>query len=347
MKEADIISTEEVTQCLLCGSKDKEVLHAGLVDPMLGAPGEWTLKKCRLCGLVFLDPRPTLEDIGKAYSTYYTHAAKQRPSDFTARLRRYVRGGFLATKLGYDNGVSTLQRIVGSLAYLHPEEREMILSTVMYLPAERRGRVLDVGSGNGEMLKDLRRFGWEAHGVDFDEKAVKSARQNYGLDVRLGTLEEQGYPENAFDAVIVSHVIEHVHDPVALLDECRRILRPGGVLVVITPNVASLAHRRYRTSWSSLHPPRHLALFTRHTLTRTAQKAGFSEVGVIVTVRGAYGISIDSHRISKRQDNVGQPPGSLTEKLRGHLFQYAEWMTLRLGHDVGEELLMTAVKDRP
>lgn len=344
MNDAYIIRTEEVPRCLLCGSEDKEILHDGVVDPMLGAPGKWTLKKCRRCGLVFLDPRPIMEDIGKAYAAYYTHSKKKRPPGIVTRARHYVRDGFLAAKLGYDDGVPRLQQLAGKLARLHPEEREIILSTVMYLPAERRGRVLDVGSGNGETLKDLRRLGWQVEGVDFDEKAVETARRVYNLDLRLGTLEDQRYPEEHFEAVIVSHVIEHVHDPTALLSECRRVLKTGGVLVVITPNVLSLGHRRYGRSWSSLHPPRHLVMFTQPTLARTAKKAGFSRVEMCATVRGAYGIAIEGHRISKGYDNVGQPPDDLIEKFRGHLFQYVEWTAVRLGYDVGEELLMQAVK---
>lgn len=338
------IRTEKVPSCLLCGEEKREVLHTGLKDHLFGAPGEWILKQCCRCGLVFLDPRPTLKDIGKVYATYYTHSVREPSNNPLPRLRRYVHGGYLAIKLGYTEDVPLPQRFAGWLAYLHPEEQEVIRSSVMHLPAKHKGRVLDVGCGTGETLQELRRLGWEAEGVDFDVKAAETARRSYGLTVRLGTLGEQEYPSNYFDAVGMSHVIEHVHDPVKLLAECRRILKPGGRLIVATPNVDSFGHRRFGTSWSSLVAPSHLCLFSSKTLAETALKAGFASIQVRTSVRGAYGVAIESQRIKKARANVGQPPGSVLEKLRGHLYQYAESAILRFKPDTGEELLMVARK---
>lgn len=345
MGRVAIFETEDVPSCLLCGNKSRETVHAGITDPMLDAPGEWTLKRCVRCGLVYLDPRPTAEDIGKAYATYYTHSTKARPPSLIGHIRQYVRGGYLANALGYAEGTSRLQRLAGYSALLHPEEREIIKGSIMYLPAARRGKVLDVGCGSGEELVRLRRLGWQVEGVDFDLPAVETARRNYGLDVKLGTLEAQHYPDDSFDAVILSHIIEHVHDPVALLAECRRILKPGGEVVVITPNVVSWGHKRFGEAWSSLHPPRHLFLFTRDTLARAASEAGFASAEARTTVRSAYGICIESRRIRKGEnDKVGKPPDSFQEKLTGHLYQYAQSVALQIKPNVGEELLMTAGK---
>lgn len=293
---------------------------------------------------MFLDPRPTVEDIGKVYENYYTHSPKTRTISLVGRLRNFVRNGYLANQLGYTVGITRLQRIAGLLPHLHPEEREVIKYSVMYLASEQRGRVLEVGSGSGEALNELRKLGWEVEGVDFDAAAIQTSRKNYDLNVKLGTLEDQEYPSDCFDAVIMGHVIEHVHDPVALLAECRRVLKPGGRLVIATPNVRSLGHNYNKVSWLQLDPPRHLALFSCETLARAAYKAGLQDVVVKTTVRGAYGSAIDSHRIRKALPNVTQPPGSVIEKLRGHAYQYLVAAVLRFVPGAGEELLMVAVK---
>lgn len=338
-----VIRTESVLRCPLCGKEERGVLHSALKDRLFGAPGEWSLKECCHCGLVFLDPRPIPEDIGKAYATYYTHSSSALPDTLIRRLRHYVRSGYLESKLGYATGATRLQRIAGWLAYLHPEQREVIESSVMYLPAKDRGRLLEIGFGTGEALSELRHMGWEVQGVDFDAQAVEIARLRYGLDVRLGSLENQRYSSNHFDVVTMSHVIEHMHDPVALLKECHRILKPDGVIIVITPNVNSLSHRLFGRSWRGLEPPRHLALFSRETMYRAARDAGLS-CALTTTVRGAYRTIIEARQL--RSLSFGsQPSVPRTEKLRGHSYQYFVSLLLRFAPDCGEELLLRGTKD--
>lgn len=337
---------EDVPHCPLCGHENRRVLYTGLRDRLYGVPGEWTLKECRRCGLVFLDPRPTPEDIGKAYTSYYTHSATMPPDNFVRRVRRYVRGGYLATKFGYAAGVGRLQRLAGWLAYLHPEQREVIKGSVIYLPAQYRGRLLEVGFGSGETLAELLFLGWEVEGVDFDAQAVETARRRHNLSVRVGTLEDQDYEPESFDVITMSHVIEHVHEPMNLLRECRRLLKSGGVLVVATPNVNSIGHQQFKSAWRGLEPPRHLSLFSRKTLTQAANDSGLSCAELRTTVRSAYKISIESNQLRTAGPVLlGNPPVSTLEKFRGHMYQYALAIVLRLRPDAGEELLMLAVKD--
>jgi 2-polyprenyl-3-methyl-5-hydroxy-6-metoxy-1,4-benzoquinol methylase len=122
------------------------------------------------------------------------------------------------------------------LAYLNPIRRANFDLNVFCLRAKPHGRLLEVGCGSGMILKSMQKLGWQVEGVDFDPAAVEAARKR-GLDVHLGTLSEQEFRANSFDAIIMGHCIEHVPDPINLLRECYRILEPGGRLVVITPNV--------------------------------------------------------------------------------------------------------------
>lgn len=345
MNRTDEIRTEIVPKCPLCGEKEIQVLYEGLVDRLYGVPGEWTYRKCKSCGLIFLDPRPTAEDISKAYAIYSTHSSISLPDILPRRLRSYIRAGYLANQFGYVEGVTKLQRLAGYLIYLHPGQREYINGRIMHLPADRRGYVLDVGSGAGETLKELRRLGWRVEGVEPDPQAVDNAVRRHGLNVRAGTLEEQNFPPDHFEAVIMSHVIEHVHHPVSLLKECRRVLKPGGVLVIATPNAKSLGRRRFGAHWSVFEPPRHLTVFTRETLSMAAGMAGLSVTKLRTTPRGGDGIFADSWRIkTERTQLIRQHPSTLLEKLRGDLYQYLEAVVLLFDPDAGEELLMMATK---
>jgi SAM-dependent methyltransferase len=142
------------------------------------------------------------------------------------------------------------------------------------------GRFLDVGCGLGFFIDGIRKHSrWEVSGVEFSEKAVEFARRELGLDVRQGELAEVGYPEAHFDYVHVSNVLEHVTDPVGLLRECRRVIRPGGTFHLRVPNGAAdsldlITFHRERGE-PALSPSGHLYFFPERTLLRMFDEAGF------------------------------------------------------------------------
>ncbi len=345
MEQSLVIKVESVDVCPLCGNADRDVLYEGLTDQLYGVPGKWTYRKCRCCGLIFMTPRPTIEDAGKAYTVYPTHAPIVLPDNLPRRLRSYVWRGYLANRFGYVQGVSRLQRIIGWLAYLHPGQREYANGNIMHLPASRRGRVLDVGCGTGYVINELRTFGWDVEGVDPDLEAADVAWKAFGLKIGTGMLEDQSYPSDKFDAVLMNHVIEHVHDPVNLLRECHRILRPGGLLVVATPNAESLGHNYFGANWRVLEPPRHLTIFSSRTLFQLAEEAGFSTPQIRTTIRGADGVYIESKKLGAMgAEVIGQNPASTKEKVAGQIFQYWECANVYLRPGAGEELLMVVEK---
>lgn len=343
MYDTTVISSEEILQCPVCGGAKKGPLHTSLEDQLFGAPGQWSYDECYSCGLVFLSPRPTRMDIGKAYADYSTHLTLPLPDTLLRRLRSYLRTGYLAGRYGYLEGIGTVQRVAGLLLYLHPGQREYVDGSIMHLPASRRGRVLDVGCGAGETLTELRRLGWQTEGVEPDPRAAEHAIRR-GLDVKVGLLEDQRYPSGSFDAITMSHVIEHVHDPIVLLAECRRVLKPNGLLVVTTPNVKSLGHHLFGRHWRVLEVPRHLTVFSRETLTLALHEAGFSGVAVRTTTRGADGIVIEGQRMKAGGPAIGRQPASILEKLVGQSYQYVAVTAMKLNRDAGEELLATAGK---
>lgn len=146
---------------------------------------------------------------------------------------------------------------------------------VRHLPAKQGGRLLDVGCGDGAFVSYMTHLGWEAEGVDPDAAAIESGRAA-GLNVTQGTLAAIDDAEHigVYDAITMSHVIEHVHHPVEELERVHRLLRPGGLLWVATPNLEALGHRRFGRDWLGLDPPRHLVLFTQASLDRLIRQAG-------------------------------------------------------------------------
>jgi SAM-dependent methyltransferase len=146
-------------------------------------------------------------------------------------------------------------------------------------------------------------------GVDFDADAVDAARRTHNLNVRIGTVDTMIDTGIKFDVVTASHVIEHVPDPIDFLWKCRRLLRPGGCMVLRTPNIDSLGHRRYRQFWRGLEPPRHLHLFTVSALETLANRAGFVRANCFTSSVAAEGMLTASHVLEKKGR---YPPSKLT-----------------------------------
>jgi 2-polyprenyl-3-methyl-5-hydroxy-6-metoxy-1,4-benzoquinol methylase len=326
-----------VPACPACGTAGA-TLYEGLSDTLFGIPGTWRIARCDnpACAVLWLDPAPVGEDIGLAYHRYYTHATAEGPPARTlGGPWRWVKQGYLSGRFGYPVPAAGLQRIMAFLLAPFPTRRENLDRLVMHLPARSRGRMLDIGCGDGSTLDTLAQLGWQVEGVDFDPTVVEDVARR-GFRVRLGTLEAQRYPDGTFDALTASHLLEHVREPAAFLRECHRVLRPGGTLVMLTPNAQSLGHRRFGRAWRGLEPPRHLQVFTAHALDRVAEQAGFHQRRLSSSARMAAFI----HRQSRRLERG--TPDARSNGLAASCFQLDERRRLRADPWAGEELVLVA-----
>lgn len=177
-------------------------------------------------------------------------------------------------------------RPVHDAAYFDREYFELHPGKVKYLDylvgllrnhGVRSGRVLDVGAGYGFFLEALEKAGYEAAGMEISEHAAEQARlRARGQVARQGAEEPFPFPDDSFDAVTMLDVIEHLRDYAAALASCRRCLKPGGKLFVITLNAHSLARPLLGRRWSWYQDPTHIHMFTARMLREGLEGAGLT-----------------------------------------------------------------------
>jgi SAM-dependent methyltransferase len=250
--------------------------------------------------------------------------------------------------MGYGEAPSTTESerwLARGLAFLGPL-REIAEHGVMWLPTTP-GRLLDVGCGAGAFLERMRDFGWQIAGVEPDAKAREAAAARLGnQDTVVPSLAAEALAKESFDAITLSHVIEHVPDPVATLRDCARLLAPGGIIVCVTPNTTGLGTRTFGQSWIHWDPPRHLHLFDPTSLERA-----FSEAGLSVTRTATPGST--AHYVwqaSTKIERSGRVPGGRPSGVSPALwleslgFWAIEYVLTRFGRRCGEEVLVVGSK---
>jgi len=259
--------------CNLCGSVDVEELSALDRD---GRPLRTTI--CRACGLVWSNPRPGEDEVRRYYSREYRMDYK---GIATPSLRHIAR-----------SGRGAMNRCRDLAPFLKPGDR-----------------VLDAGTGGGEMVYALRRLGFDAMGLEPDERYARHARETLGVPVETGFVQDRSFPSGRFDVITMYHSLEHVEDPVGILTTLRRWLSEGGRLLVEVPNVeARCIHPRHRFHFA------HFYNFNRVTLEATGRRAGLEPVrtstspdgGNLITVFMASGSSRAPQALPGNYERVSQ-----------------------------------------
>ncbi|QGG97112.1 methyltransferase domain-containing protein [Actinomarinicola tropica] len=246
----------ESVPCDLCGPTIVEPLAVGEDFEYWTSPDAFLAVRCTTCGLVYLDPRPTVEELDRIYPPEY-HAF-----DFSEE-----RFG-LVYKVRERLEARRVLRWAGGLS--------------------DDAVILDVGCGDGFHLDLLRRYGrgtWTVQGVEPDARAASAARAR-GLVVHDTVLADADIDPGSVDLAFLIQTIEHVPSPVELLQQVHDVLAPGGRLVVVTDNVGSPDFRIFRSRhWGGYHFPRHWHLYDRTTLAATAEAGGLEveSIGTVVS----------------------------------------------------------------
>lgn len=273
------IHTQQKSNCS-CFNSTGTYLYQGLQDRLFGALGTWSLKRCnnKQCELLWLDPAPISKDLPFAYQNYYTHGKNPL---IKKSIYSSLKAGYRAIQYSYRvEQTSFIERGLGCVLGFFNFFKEHMDYPFVYFKHLPRGRLLELGVGNGDTLKLLSHWGWQVEGLDFDPAAVKHAVSR-GLKVYQGDVFSQNFASDSFDAIFSSHILEHVPDPIALIKESLRVLKSGGIFVVVTPNASSKLHRFFKSNWRGLEPPRHLNIFTPGALLLAAKNVGFNKINII------------------------------------------------------------------
>jgi SAM-dependent methyltransferase len=232
-------------RCGLCGADDFAVEASGFDFEYATAANRFRFVRCAGCRHIYLNPRPSADDLGVIYPAHY-YAYEEAGRGLVAGLRRRWEGG-------------------------------KVRQYAEWIGAGPR-RILDVGCGNGRFLSLLREFGpreWSLVGIDFEADAARQCA-DAGFETHVGRIEDFDPGDELFDAMIMLQLIEHVDDPGAICERVFELLRPGGCFIIETPNLAGIDHRLFRRSWwGHYHFPRHWNLFSTPALRRLLEDRGF------------------------------------------------------------------------
>ncbi|MBS3762564.1 MAG: class I SAM-dependent methyltransferase [Planctomycetes bacterium] len=225
----------ETVLCDLCGGNS----HRRVVEEN----GFWMVR-CRDCGLVFCNPRPTPDEMTRFYADYFQPESEDL---WEEQMRRPFQ------KEGVD-----------------------FLNSVM-----KPDRVLDVGCAHGFFLRMMRETGWECVGVEPSPDAARYASEKLNLEVHSGHVEDAPFARGSFGAATLWYVLEHVPNPTAVLSHAARLLRPGGYLILRVPNANVKVDRmlallgNFGRRFFLINPPRHLYDYNTSTIRKLLRKTGF------------------------------------------------------------------------
>ena len=224
--------------CIVCGAR-----HSLSLYPTYSISRDnFYLNRCLKCRAVFLSPRPTQEQLDKAYDDSYYGKGQEK---FAGRIEDVL-----------DHFRRARARRLRK--FIQP-----------------RARILDIGCGNGRFLGYLINQGFDGYGIELPGKAAQRAGQIPGLKLKVGHLTTQDFSENFFDGILMWHVFEHLIEPKETLHIIQKILKPSGYLMMSLPNIDSLQSKLFRGKWLHLDPPKHLFFLGPADLISTLKDFGF------------------------------------------------------------------------
>jgi SAM-dependent methyltransferase len=228
---------------------------------------KFILARCPSCGFILTQDPPGEEKIGRYYESeeYVSHD---------------------------DSGKGISQHIYRRVRSLMLKRKRKIVNKLTGLT---KGFLLDIGSGTGHFLSEMKRSGWDTKGIEVNRKARDFSVTKLVLDV-LPPEALKSLPESAFDCITLWHVLEHFHDPFSYSSEIRRLLKPGGSCIIALPNSSSYDAIHYGRFWAAWDVPRHLWHFNPDTFRLFSKKTGFTLTGIKSLPFDVFYISSESER---------------------------------------------------
>lgn len=305
-------------KCGICGSEKTETVF-GNMEGYYYRGHHFSINRCFSCHGGFLYPQVLFTEVeGSCYADeYHAYQDFQKEEGWPGKMKRVIKQSALCRYLGY-----------GTRKFLQFLSYPFFLRMSFYPRFVPNGKILDIGCGIGKYLHYLKALGWDVYGVDISERAVKKARSSGLRHIVQGELERAGFQDNFFDVVNMHHVLEHLPDPNKILRETRRVLKPGGEVIITLPNFSSLAFRVFGRYWGGMDVPRHLFHFNRKSLEFVLAKNGFevSEVWYSDTFRGfSAGLSYLLFSDARSKEKYFLPFGIALDLVFDPILQMTGW----------------------
>jgi len=274
----DLLIASRFVSCDLCGADNPSVLLSHTASKLV---------RCNNCGLIYFNPQPTEE----ALKEYYSSESE---------------GGYAEDMIGRWGELTSerMPSLLNELAFLETSLRSGFHEASA--PKEQI-RFLEIGCAFGYLLYAAKSIGWDAVGIDSCKPAADWAHQNLNLKIIVGTLEGtvETLPEEGFDIVLMSHILEHTRSPSSTLQAVHHLLKPGGILAVYVPNGDSIQARHDFSTWEWYHFPSHLYFYSPHTLSLLLKKTGF-KVEKLWNIPSLTGTDVELIRNRLHLDSFGQ-----------------------------------------
>lgn len=245
------------TFCKICkDQRDVKVLLSDIRDNAGIVKEEFCIVECSACKIKFIHPFLLPKQIRSIYpNTYYAH---QRYDRHHMSIKERIK--FRLKEVYYNKNSKLLFRFLYSF----------LKFTVNEPPFIKEGRLLDVGCGTGEYIREINSFGWKAYGID--PFVATDPTQN----IMNGFAENICFGDKYFDVVRIWNVLEHCTDPVQVLQETNRVLKRDGYLLLYVPNYDSVDRKFFGRYWANLEIPRHLFHFNYADINNLLHSTGFT-----------------------------------------------------------------------
>ncbi|MEZ5384363.1 MAG: class I SAM-dependent methyltransferase [Prosthecobacter sp.] len=236
--------------------------------------------------------------------------------------------------------------------YTIKNDEKLMALIKKFQPWHKTGRILDVGCSAAFFMHLAQKHGWRADGVEIAPWAAEFSNRELGVRVFNGTLDQAKFPEDTFDVVFSSHVLEHIGKPKELLLEMRRVLRSGGLHVSVVPTQFASPSWRLSKRFIGDPPPKHVSFFDKQSFTRLVQDSGLEVVSAEYNVEltRLYELTLDREAMKKRwQDKLTvarQNAPARPSRVPGWTKLLAKKGVNFIGNalNVGDELICLAVK---
>ncbi|ABD27667.1 conserved hypothetical protein [Novosphingobium aromaticivorans DSM 12444] len=264
---------ESVSSCAYCGESAHERASSDVEDWFFhNVEGGFDFERCNGCGSLWMSRRLAPQDLPRAYASYYTHAVVDG-GRAERGIKGWLRDCYVRTRFGGRSG--PVERL-GAAVYRRLAPGLVHLDAMHRFAPPAPARILDYGCGGGTYLRQMRALGYDVTGVDFDPVTIAPLKAEGIAAFSTDEVAQQDWAE-AFDCITINHVIEHVADPIALVQQLAGMLKPGGRLYCEAPNAHATGLDVFGRYWRGLEAPRHLTVPSSDGLRRVLAAAGLEE----------------------------------------------------------------------